>query len=302
MKISLIISAIIFCMNTGYCQSIVTTNKLWSNYINYYAFPGPVIGTENIRFTNDTVINSIVYKKVERSLDELQQNWVSYGYIREDSDKQVFYKINPLDPEQLLYDLNVQPHETILVYGLITSLNNYRELDSMRFYVRNIDSVFLGQSYYKRINLTMAEDTTAIIEQWIDSIGSTCGMLHNKYLYVGCDYYFLLCCFADGIIKYHDPEHSDCFYITNVTEPTTLNRAIRIFPNPFSESAIIDISGPEISNTVTLNLYNSHGNLVSSQSGGTRLRLLKGKLPAGIYFFRLSTEEGNMGTGKVVIN
>ncbi|TRZ52402.1 T9SS C-terminal target domain-containing protein [bacterium] len=302
MKRSLIISAIIFCVNVSFCQSIVTTNKLWSNFIHYYILPGPVIGTENIKFTNDTVINSTIYKKVERSLDELQQNWISYGYIRENFDKQVFYKINPLDTERLLYDLNVQPHETILVYGLITSVNNYRELDSMRFYVRNIDSILIGQSYYKRLNLALPEDTTSIFEQWVDSIGSTGGMLHNKYIYVGCDYYSLLCYFEDGILKYHDPAYPNCFYITNVTEQTTLNPTIRIFPNPFSESSNIEIYGPDINSKVTVNLYNSLGYLVYSNTGGTRITLFKGNLPAGIYFYHLSIEERTIGTGKILIN
>lgn len=302
MKRSLLIIGFILCSVVIFCQSIVTTNKLWSNYINYYSFPHPVIRTEHIKFTNDTVINSTIYKKVERFLDEPQQIWVSYGYIREDSDKKVFYKINPSDTEQLLYDLNIQPYETVLAYGLITSVNNYRALDSMRFYVRSIDSILIGSSNYKRINLAMPEDTNSIIEQWIDSIGSTGGMLHNKYLYVGCDYYSLLCYFEEGILKYHDPNYTNCSYVTNVNEQSTLKPTIKVFPNPFSESAIIEIYGLDRNSAVDFNLYNFNGYLVYSSTSGTRMKLFKDNLPAGIYLYSLSNKEKTIGTGKILIN
>lgn len=302
MKRSLLVSGFFFLAIVSFCQSIVTTNKLWSNYINYYSFPLPVIGTEYIKFTSDTVINSTVYKKVERSLDELQQYWVSYGYIRESFDKKVFYKINPSDTEKLIYDLNVQPHGIVLANGLITSINNYRELDSMRFYVRSIDSILIGSLKYKRINLAVPEDTNSTIEQWIDSIGSMGGMLHNKYFYVGCDYYSLLCYFDEGILKYHDPDYTNCFYITDVDEQSPFHPTIKVFPNPFSESAVIEIFGLDINSTVAVNLYNLNGYLVYSNTGGMRTKLFKNHLPAGIYFYRLSIDEKTIGTGKIVIN
>ena len=99
-----------FCICILYCsfnygQSIVSTNKMWNNIIHYY-YDYYAWGTEHIKFTTDTIIDSFTYKKVERSLDENQQNWLSYGYIRENEAKQIFYKIAPADTERLLYDLN----------------------------------------------------------------------------------------------------------------------------------------------------------------------------------------------------
>jgi hypothetical protein len=302
MKRTLLISGFIFLAIVTFSQSIVTSNRLWDNLINYYAFPPPVIGTEHIKFTLDTVINSITYKKVERSLDEVQMDWSNYGYIREDSNKQIFYKINPIDTERMLYDLNVQLYDTILVYGLITSVNNYRELLPMTFYVTNIDSVLIDQSYRKRINLTIPEDTTFVFEQWIDSIGSTGGMLHNKYIYVGCDYYSLLCFFEDGILKFHDPNYESCYYISGVVERTTLTPTVAVFPNPISDFSILEINGIEETNSISICLYNLLGKEIYHSTGGKRMRISNNNFPPGIYFYDITFNNRVVGTGKIIIN
>jgi hypothetical protein len=300
MKQTIIISIIMLAGNFVFGQSIVTTNKQWNNFINYYngGWP-PVDGYEYIKFTTDTVINSLTYKNVKR-INENQMYWLPYGFIRENDSNQVFYKINAVDPERLLYDMNVQSHQTILVYGLGTSFN-YENLDSMRFYIRNIDSILIDQSYHRRINLALPEDTAHVLEQWIDSIGSMGGMLHNQYYYVGGDKFTLQCFFENGILTYHDPNYANCVYFTGTDEKTDFAPTFSVFPNPISDIAILAINGAEEKKSISVCFFNLLGKMVYQSSGADRITLSKNNFKPGIYFFTITFSKVVIGSGKIII-
>jgi len=301
MKQTIIISTILLFGNFTFGQSMVSSNKQWGNFINYYSpNPIPITGTEHIKFTTDTLINSITYKNVKRSSTENQINWSPYGFIRENESKQVFYKINAGGPERLLYDMNVQSHQTILVYGLVTSYT-YENLDSMRFYIRNIDSILIDQSYHRRINLTLPGDTAQVFEQWIDSIGSLGGMLHNQYYYVGGDHFSLQCFFENGVLKYHDPNYDNCVYFTGTDEKTDFAPTFSVFPNPISDIAILAIKGAEEKESISVCFFNLLGKEVYRSSGEDRITLSKSDFKPGIYFFKISFSKGVIGSGKIIV-
>jgi hypothetical protein len=91
----------------SYSQSIVDTNKIWDNLVFYY-YPQHW-DTEKIKFISDTVIDGLNYKKVIRSLDQYPTNWSFYGFIREDSNKRVFYRISGNEPDKMILNLNIEP-------------------------------------------------------------------------------------------------------------------------------------------------------------------------------------------------
>ena len=287
MKMTVIVCIIMLNIIVSLGQSIVNSNKLWYNMIYYYTHPYPEIGTEIIKFTSDTVINSLIYKKVERTLDEAQMDWSSYGYIRENASKQIFYKFNPIDTERLLYDLNVQLHDTILVYGLSTYLGGYMGLEPMTLYVNLIDSVIIGQIYQKRINLGFyPADSLTVWEQWIDSTGSMSGILHNRG--AGLDTYILVCYFENGILKFHDTTYSSsCFTIS---------------PSPITSVSTLTINGIEDINSISIRFYNLLGKEVLFKYGEKRIEIYKNDFPSGISFYCLTINHKNLRTGKIIIN
>jgi len=293
---------ILLSANLCFGQSVVTTDKLWNNFINYYAFPTPVTGNEQIKFTSDTLINSVSYKRVVRSLDEAQLYWSSYGYIRENADKQIFYKINAADPERMLYNLHVQPHETLTVFSLTTSMNDYRNLDSITYYVLSTDSILIDQSFCKRINLTFPGDTTYVAEQWIDSIGSLGGILHNRSALVGCDYYSLQCFYIDGILRYHDPAYPGCSFYTPAGEHKALSPGVTVSPNPVNDLSVLEIHDADNSRSATVYIYNLFGTIVFTRSGQNRFMIRKHDLSPGIYFYSVSYKAKTIGQGKLIIN
>ena len=277
---------------------------MWNNIIHYY-YDYYAWGTEHIKFTTDTIIDSFTYKKVERSLDENQQNWLSYGYIRENEAKQIFYKIAPADTERLLYDLNALVNDSIKVYTLNTSVNNYIGLQPYSYIVSSIDSILIGQSYLKRINLSPQSKKNAeeYFEQWIDSIGSLGGMLHHKTTYCGCDYYALLCFYDDGIMKYNNPSYPSCYITTvGINESFEPLPTISIYPNPIIDKSTLEIQGVEESNSILISMYNVMGNEVYANIGGKKRTICKNNLLSGIYCYRIIFNNVILKTGKIIIN
>jgi len=299
MKRTFIIAMTMMTMLFSFGQSIVTTNKQWNNRVHYcYSLS---VGTEHIKFTSDTVINSLTYKKVVRALDEYEQMWEPYGYIRENQEKKIYYKINPGDTEQMLYDFNSPVHDTIYASGLITYFN-IKAMVSMPYYVHHCDSILIDQTYRKRINLALLDDTSNVYTQWIDSIGSTGGMLHNEFLLIGADYYFLLCYFENGILKYKNPEYSFCHYWpTGIDENTESAPTITIFPNPVTGISVMEIRGIENYSQVTVKFYDLFGSEVMSEKAEKNIIIHKGKMPPGLYFYCVSVDDILIRTGKLIV-
>jgi hypothetical protein len=300
MKRKLFFLICILSFNFSFSQSIVSTNKLWNNIIHYYDNYWHW-GTENIKFTTDTIINSLTYKKVERSLDENQQNWFSYGYIRENTNKQVFYKINAPDTERLLYDLHLQQNDSVIAYTLNT-LYPWKGLQPVMYRVVNIDSTIIGQTYRKRLNLAPASDTVDdVVEMWIDSTGSMSGMLHNFGFYCGCDYYSLLCFTENGILKYHDSNYSSCYILTGINE-SVVKPTIIIYPNPMMDVPTLEINNFNEYISISISLYNLSGNEVLKSTDQKLIKIYKNNLPSGIYFYRITSNNIKLETGKIIIN
>jgi len=298
MKRTILISLAMVIAVITFGQSIVTTDKQWNNRIHYYEY---YVGTEHIKFTSDTIIDSLTYKKVERSLDEYEQNWETYGFIRENPDKKIFYKIEPGDVERMIYDLNVQVHDTIYASGLIT-WEDHRYMDSMQYFIRNFDSILIDQTWRKRINLTLWPDTIYMFEQWIDSIGSLGGMLHNRTMFMGCDYYFLLCFFEDGILKYQNPDYSLCHYWpVSVKEDKLEGVTINISPNPITGISFLEIKNIDNYRQVCMKIFNLFGIEVWSKNIEKYSTINKEEIPPGFYLYRISGNDKVIGSGKLIV-
>jgi hypothetical protein len=299
-----IIILIMLSFNFSFGQSIVTSNKLWNNFIDIYTpMPYPTYGIEHIKFTDDTLINSVTYKKVKRSFEEDILTWSSYGFIRENANKQIYYKTSVADTERLLYDLNAQLHDTVPVYGLTTHGNGQGSQLAITFFVHHIDSMLIGQTYHKRINLTTLNDTTIIYERWIDSLGSMHGMLHTYWWpFVGFDSYSLLCFFEDGILQFGDSSSTECDYPTGIPEIDVPGPTVTIFPNPVSGISTLEINGVQENNSITVCFYNSFGVAFFRRSGANRIKISNDNLPSGIYFYEVTSKNLVIGTGKIIIN
>jgi hypothetical protein len=284
----------------GFSQSLVTSNKAWSNLKMDYWNPNN-LSTENLKFTIDTVINNLLYKKVERSTDENQQYWSFYGFIREDSVKRVFYKLNASEPDRLFYNFNLQLYDTITAYS-INTINNNLYIQPQVYFVVSVDSVLIGDYFRKRFNLGIPVDSTYTLEHWIDSTGNTGGLLHNFEMLVGRDGYTLLCFFENGIVKYHNPGFDSCYVVTGLDNKYFADMTVRISPNPIIERSTLVVENSKKADKMQIDFYDLIGRKVYSKIFLNELQLTRNDFQPGIYFYKILETSGYILTGKIIVN
>ena len=237
---------------------LVDTNKVWSIFVQW------VSGTWNTyftKFTSDTVINSLHYKKVLKSDDSAQINWYSNGYIREDTNKKVFYKLDIADADRLLYDFNVGINDTFTLRTLP---------DTLILKVDSIDSINISGKLRKRLYLERYQYTyMGYIDIWIEGIGSMNGVLTTLSLFSpGSHADYLLCFTENDTLKYINPIYNTCYRAGGLgIQGYNANPiAEEIFPNPSSDN--ITIETPTRS---TIEISNIEGQLIKTlAASGTK--------------------------------
>ncbi len=222
----------------------VDTNKLWSTY---YDLSGEGLPSFSyyVKFTQDTTIKTKTYKKVMRSDDSSHVTWYNYGYIRETSNKKVYYLANITDTiERFFYDFNVDVGDTLPLF--------YCPL-----HVDSIDSILVGNQYRKRFNLG--------IDTWIEGIGSLSGFSSIGVCFVGGKLY-LLCFTENDTIKYINPLLNFCYQGTvNINELKKDNFYFEIFPNPSNGVFKIQANAC-INGSVHIEVMNYSGQIISHKN------------------------------------
>jgi hypothetical protein len=296
-----IFSLSLLIMISYYCsgQSIVVSTNQWSNIMAHE--PSGQLYTENIKFTTDTTIDFKTYKVVERTLEKNQLNWTHYGFIREDANKRVFYKIKATSPEKLLYDLTLSLKDSVLAFG-VNTINFFPFLDSAKYYVTAIDSLPVGSTYQKQLHLS-GNVGGSLMEaaQWVDSMGGMSGILHNWNLMVGEDGYGLLCFEENGALNYQNPYYTSCFVATGVNPLSNPEVTVSVFPDPVADISTVLIKGMHENTAFIARFYNSLGENVLTKNTRNEFQLSKSELPAGIYHFTIQSSGVTVSSGKFVI-
>jgi hypothetical protein len=299
MKYSLLIAFVVFrLVSSG--QNIVDTSYAWSNVIGY-EYPFGVNATETIKFTADTLINQVNFKKVLRSMEETQLVWQPYGYIRESPDHKVYYKLYPTDPDRLIYDFTIQMNDSLTVSGLFT-FNQAQYFNSITYHVTSIDTILIGSTFRKQFHLSADQGCKQLveIEQWIEGFGSKSGILHNRNLLVGCDGYTLLCFKDLDTLMYQNPGAASCYISTGSTEAGQEKEVVSVFPNPFKDRVNFTFRTIIPLRKVSFILFNLCGEKVFSDNYYDNFQINLMDLTAGIYFYELSQNSTILGRGKLV--
>ncbi len=283
---------LVFPWNFAHSQTIVSSDKEWSNLLFFYSTMS--LGTEYIRFTDDTTINAVQYKRVERSLEEIPLNWSFYGYIREDSIRRIYYRTKATETERLLYDLNLELGDSTVVSGLMNFSQN--QFVEMTYYVTDIDSFQIGEVFRKQWTMSLWQvPYWAEVEQWIDSTGSKSGMLHNWDGTVGGDGFSLLCFSENSVLLYQNPSYTSCYVVTGIDEKSASNNGIRIYPNP--ASTYITIEAPAQSQLSIMNLHGQE--LISQQITEPKTKIDISTLPSSVCLVKVTGERA-VKVGKFV--
>lgn len=90
--------------------------------------------------------------------------------------------------------------------------------------------------------------------------------------------------------------------VTGTEDVLVENARVRVYPNPFENSATLDVTGLEV-NHLELEITDTQGRVQRRQqsSGNAQLQINRGDLLPGLYFYRLSADGQLLNAGKLVI-
>ena len=307
MKKLLVILSILFLSfsfvkgQTNVYHPFPTHDAIWRQYSGYSPIPNYVAFEYLI--TGDTNISSKIYHKLLRisanygvdltggpDFDIISPTYQSYyGSFREDTILKKVYFIPYWNPnEQLLYDFNLQLGDTL------SGVNQGNHT-----YVGTVDSILIGTDYRRRLGIVCELFSNNPYVYLIEGIGSTSGLVEP--MNIPFEGYIVLYCFTqDGIHLYQSSDpHSTCDYLSVMEiEP---NKSFNTAPNPFNQSTQITL--PQTYRSITLEVYNIQGQQVAQYQYADcdKIQLQRNHLNSGLYFLKLTGDDGEVMTGKVVV-
>ncbi len=292
------------CFKLSYSQTNVylQNNPSWG-ITSLCAEPYPCINNRQLNYyTNgDTVINSLLYKKIMEKGKGFYswnapppsncQNSGSYTYVNSSAsyfirsnNKQMFVRgVFDLN-EQLLYDFNLSVGDSLPL--------SYNNFDS-HILVTAIDSFITPFGYRKRF--TLSGNTWA--QYLIEGVGTNKGLVES--LQIGFDCGYDLTCYGLNNISYYPssagPTCELSVGLKEIRKPINYN----VYPNPFITT--VNIQFEETIEYGELELYNMYGQKVKSsviQSSNSALVTRDG-LDLGIYCLYLKQNNQCVSLGKI---
>jgi hypothetical protein len=249
----------------------------------YYGFNG-----------EDTVINSITYKKLFRSDDQVFSSTEYFAAMREDVTAQQVYWYSS-GQEKLLYDFDASAGDTIM-QGVTECV------------VHHVDSMQIGSAYRTNVHLNTYMGTAEwTLGSWVEGIGniSSGGLLGPTTLMTTCDCNQTLVCYKiGGSWVYHNPNYStvDCDAPVLDVKILANSKAITtiVYPNPVTGTSQLEWNGSATVNRV--DVYSVMGSKVRSyMASDNKISLLSSDYAKGNYFYRLYDNVGHTATGKFII-
>lgn len=273
---------------------IVDTNKIWS-IVEENCHPwGNTYSTFYMKFAGDTVVDSKSYRKVFVSNLEDHSEWEEFGgMIRENDEKQVFYRASYTD-EGMIYDFNIELYDTIEI------VNPRLMMEPISLYVSALDSVEIADGFLEKWTLDginySGQDT------WYEEIGSIASVLNSTYPLFGqsCGAWEFLCLMEDEELVYSNPNYETCYYELVGVREQAENQSIEISPNPATD--FIRINNSTQSHYKTILLRDLSGKLIQEFNNVNEAGVISlPQLQAGIYILMIQTEQANLISRKLMI-
>ena len=263
---------------TGFQSFFGRESTEWNGVTGYYDVP---LENHLLRVAADTIINDVVYKKVDYNrvywyygYEELRDSTFDF-YLREDTATGKLWCRYPDENEDfLIVDMSLSIGDTIV----------------LRCYACNAGDSFRKEGYVVLDTTTTEGFRTIVLKNvfndritFIEGVG--CSNLFDYiryYLNIGSD---IICCRKDGQLVYHNNLYSymeeDCVIHGVGIDDNEENAWVTISPNPCIDW--VRIEGEQIQ---ALFLYDAKGICVKSQHGENN-QLTMFDLPSGYYILQI---------------
>jgi hypothetical protein len=294
----LLLCSSVYCKAQNYVP-FPDSNAIWSEVLtDMQPFE---METYQYGIFGDTMFNSTWYKKVYLLSDTVYP-LVPGQYcaaIREDNQKRIYLIdcqccFQPIGEEEvILYDFSKSVGDTVLV-----GLDGMGP--SMYYIIDYTDSMLIDGTYRKTFHFVEGE----YLEYWIEGIGSTRGLFSPVTPETTGSLKWELICFnQDGIVKYLNPEYNSCFpVLTGINEGETVNKPVKLYPNPVTDQSILDFSNTHQEFTM-VEIYNGLGKKIReiTLNGTNTVQISISGYESGIYFYKLIGKNQEVYSDKFII-
>lgn len=296
MKHLFTISAAIFYLTSVMAQptqTLLDENKLWSTlWQSASGSPPPQqLTTTFIKFMGDTLIEEEHYMKVYESTDSIRISFYLIGFIREDADHKIYYRDKNEAISGLIYDFGAEVNDTIQLRGNAT----------VNLVVDLVDSVLINDKYLRRWHLL--DESGYGSEQWIEGIGSLCGILASGTAGFAGGHYELLCYFEQEDLVYSNPEYEACYYnIVGTEAHIEAPLKVQVWPNPIISTSIISIEGIWEHN-LSMEVYALEGIKVRTyEFVNNQLLIYRNDYTPGMYLYQVKSGDAVVHAGKFIVH
>jgi len=274
---------------------LVDTNKLWS--VAHQYFPGWTTYSDFTKFQGEETIQGNIYKKVWTTTDTTLANWNSYGYVREDTNKRVYFRYWAGGPDDLRYDFGANSGDTIYLFS--DPMGNFLVVDS-------IDTcILLSGETRKRINLSChgPERNSIGNDTWIEGIGSLYGITQSGTCLLVGDMPQLICFTENDTLKFQNDNFENCYVVTGIAANDPMSERIQIFPVPSSGTIFITVNNLQILPMI-ITFYDPLGKQILKK----KLTDIENKIDisnltnSGLLFYQLKGSNGFSGSGKILVH
>ena len=252
--------------------SFVDDDMQWS-YITVRnpEFQGPSyrITTLN-KYSGDTIINGLQYKKMFKSEDN-GETWSEIGYYRE-NEKIVYCIAKGESAEKVSYNFNIKPGLDEHFYIVVDSLTILEQkVPEYTFYWSE----------------TAPSEYTYAVGTIIDELGTVDWNIEAAMGITGGPEYSttMLCVHKGNELLWHNPNYEECYYERTAIN-NTANQQIIISPNPVKDKLILTL--PNANNEIKI--FDLQGKLWLQQNVGSSAEINVSMLPTGTYVLVVNGE------------
>ena len=293
--------------------SITTQGQVWVDHgaTWYYDWSGFLPAFDKIEYVGDTIIQSKNCQKLKTTGykfapaqygGDLINTYYGFNFTHVSGDT-VFYLVN--GSFHILYnfgahvgdrwDLGIDTNQTWCTHSLVevqstgSTLINGQSCEWISVITLPYSSAGLSGKIYKRFGA---------VDDYLFPTPRNC----DSAIVEWNDYNFS--CFEDDSFTLYNVTNNDCDYLFHVgldeIEPT--DYIVSIFPNPFIDKITLQL--PETLPDINLSIYDVYSRLVSTTnySNTNIITLQNTNLPKGIYFYRLTSKNFIVKTGKIIKN
>ena len=257
------------------------------------------IGTDSVYTGNDTIINSLKYKKIYSDYMYYNSQHM-HGFLREDTvTGKAWYKgwhssLPPLgdSTERLIMDVS-------LVVGDSFYFPPYDSPWPLDTGWVKVDSTYFvsGKKYVRFTDTTHWGGRLLFIE----GIGTNTGIQYLSEPANTAPY--LLCYYHDGIKLYNtnNSNFQECNLKTPIDEIETVYNNILIYPHPVADVSVFHFANPKKSNVI-LCIYDITGRRVGEyETASNKIIIYRKDMQNGLYYYRLSIpDEKQVSSGKII--